>query len=95
MIGRAGRPQFDQHGVAVVFCHDIKKHFFKRFLYEPFPVESSYVLIHPSSRFYTFLSIEHITALLSSILVLVKIYLYNLLVCYEYILVQQNIFLRK
>lgn len=42
MIGRAGRPQFDQHGVAVVFCHDIKKHFFKRFLYEPFPVESSY-----------------------------------------------------
>ncbi len=40
MIGRAGRPQFDEKGIAVVLVHDLKKHFYKRFLYEPFPVES-------------------------------------------------------
>ena len=40
MMGRAGRPQFDDHGVACVFVHDVKKHFYKKFLYEPFPVES-------------------------------------------------------
>lgn len=40
MMGRAGRPQFDETGVAVVFVHDIKKGFYKKFLYEPFPVES-------------------------------------------------------
>ena len=43
MIGRAGRPQFDQKGIAVVLVQDIKKHFYKRFLYEPFPVESRHV----------------------------------------------------
>jgi activating signal cointegrator complex subunit 3 len=41
MIGRAGRPQFDRHGVAVVMVHEPKKQFYKRFLYDPFPVESS------------------------------------------------------
>jgi activating signal cointegrator complex subunit 3 len=41
MMGRAGRPQFDDHGVACVLVHDLKKHFYKKFLYEPFPVESS------------------------------------------------------
>lgn len=40
MMGRAGRPQFDDQGVAVIYVHDIKKHFYKKFLYEPFPVES-------------------------------------------------------
>lgn len=40
MMGRAGRPQFDDQGVAMILVHDIKKHFYKRFLYEPFPVES-------------------------------------------------------
>ena len=40
MMGRAGRPQYDDHGVAVVLVHDQKKHFYKSFLYEPFPVES-------------------------------------------------------
>ena len=40
MMGRAGRPQFDDQGKAVVLVHDIKKHFYKKFLYEPFPVES-------------------------------------------------------
>uniref|UniRef100_A0A3Q3RSP6 Activating signal cointegrator 1 complex subunit 3 n=1 Tax=Mastacembelus armatus TaxID=205130 RepID=A0A3Q3RSP6_9TELE len=41
MMGRAGRPQFDDQGKAVIFVHDIKKDFYKKFLYEPFPVESS------------------------------------------------------
>ncbi|KAG6462956.1 hypothetical protein O3G_MSEX013556 [Manduca sexta] len=41
MMGRAGRPQFDNEGVAVVLVHDQKKNFYKKFLYEPFPVESS------------------------------------------------------
>ena len=41
MMGRAGRPQFDTVGIAVVMVHAPKKNFFKRFLYEPFPVESS------------------------------------------------------
>lgn len=41
MMGRAGRPQFDQHGKAVVLVHEPKKSFYKKFLYEPFPVESS------------------------------------------------------
>ncbi|PIK56649.1 putative activating signal cointegrator 1 complex subunit 3 [Apostichopus japonicus] len=41
MMGRAGRPQFDDQGTAVILVHDIKKHFYKKFLYEPFPVESN------------------------------------------------------
>ena len=41
MMGRAGRPQYDDHGVACIFVHEIKKNFYKKFLHEPFPVESS------------------------------------------------------
>ena len=41
MIGRAGRPGFDDHGIACVMVHEEKKNFYKKFLYEPFPVESS------------------------------------------------------
>ena len=37
MVGRAGRPQFDTEAVACVYAHDIKKNFYKKFLYEPFP----------------------------------------------------------
>lgn len=40
MMGRAGRPQFDKEGVAVIMCEESKKAFLKKFLYEPFPVES-------------------------------------------------------
>ncbi|XP_046420627.1 activating signal cointegrator 1 complex subunit 3 [Neodiprion fabricii] len=47
MMGRAGRPQFDDSGVAVVLVHDIKKNFYKKFLYEPFPVESSLLEVLP------------------------------------------------
>lgn len=44
MMGRAGRPQFDDQGKAVILVHDIKKDFYKKFLYEPFPVESRWSL---------------------------------------------------
>ncbi|KAI0234175.1 putative steryl acetyl hydrolase mug81 [Massospora cicadina] len=41
MVGRAGRPQFDNSGIARVFVLDKRKGFFKHFLHAPFPVESS------------------------------------------------------
>lgn len=41
MIGRAGRPQFDTEGVAQVLCLESKKSFYRKFLYDPFPVESA------------------------------------------------------
>ncbi|KAJ2019449.1 activating signal cointegrator 1 complex subunit 3 [Coemansia sp. S85] len=41
MIGRAGRPQFDDRAIARIFVTDSKKDFYKKFLHEPFPVESS------------------------------------------------------
>jgi activating signal cointegrator complex subunit 3 len=47
MMGRAGRPQFDDNGIAVVLVHDLKKNFYKKFLYEPFPVESSLLTVLP------------------------------------------------
>lgn len=47
MMGRAGRPQYDDEGVAVILVHDQKKHFYKKFLYEPFPVESSLMNVLP------------------------------------------------
>ena len=41
MMGRAGRPQYDKKGTALILVHDIKKQYYKKFLYEPFPVESN------------------------------------------------------
>ena len=38
------RPQYDDCGVAMILVHDIKKDFYKKFIYEPFPVESKSVL---------------------------------------------------
>jgi pre-mRNA-splicing helicase BRR2 len=40
MLGRACRPLQDDNGKAVVLCHTPKKEFYKKFLYEPLPVES-------------------------------------------------------
>jgi activating signal cointegrator complex subunit 3 len=40
MMGRAGRPQFDTEGIACIFVEESKKNFYKKFLYDPFPVES-------------------------------------------------------
>ncbi|MCP9260699.1 Activating signal cointegrator 1 complex subunit 3 [Dirofilaria immitis] len=48
MIGRAGRPQFDDSAVAIIYVQDVKKNFYKRFLYEPFPVESSLLTALPN-----------------------------------------------
>ncbi|VEL12882.1 unnamed protein product [Protopolystoma xenopodis] len=47
MMGRAGRPQFDDHGKALIMVQDTKKTFYKRFLYEPFPVESCLLQVLP------------------------------------------------
>lgn len=47
MMGRAGRPQYDDNGVALILVQDSKKHFYKKFLYEPFPVESNLVEVLP------------------------------------------------
>ncbi|ORZ33314.1 Sec63 Brl domain-domain-containing protein [Catenaria anguillulae PL171] len=41
MMGRAGRPGYDDKGVACVFVEESKKNFYKKFLHSPFPVESS------------------------------------------------------
>ncbi|KAH3764158.1 activating signal cointegrator 1 complex subunit 3 [Pelomyxa schiedti] len=41
MMGRAGRPQFDTLGKVVILVEESKKNFYQKFLYEPFPVESS------------------------------------------------------
>jgi activating signal cointegrator complex subunit 3 len=46
MMGRAGRPQFDDSGKAVIMVHDVKKNFYKKFLYEPFPGEKRTIDFH-------------------------------------------------
>ncbi|XP_002165482.2 U5 small nuclear ribonucleoprotein 200 kDa helicase isoform X1 [Hydra vulgaris] len=40
MIGLANRPLLDDSGKAVILCLSSKKEFFKKFLYEPLPIES-------------------------------------------------------
>ena len=40
MIGRGCRPLVDDTGKCVLLCHAPKKSFYRKFLYEPFPVES-------------------------------------------------------
>eukprot|EP00899_Mesostigma_viride_P012040 jgi/Mesvir1/20837/Mv07930-RA.1 len=40
MMGRACRPLVDSIGRAYVFCHAPKKEYYKKFLYEAYPVES-------------------------------------------------------
>jgi pre-mRNA-splicing helicase BRR2 len=40
MIGRANRPLIDNNCVAVLLCQTSKKEFYKKFLFEPLPVES-------------------------------------------------------
>lgn len=40
MIGRANRPLKDEEGKCVIMCQGSKKDFFKKFVYEPLPVES-------------------------------------------------------
>lgn len=40
MVSRANRPLTDEDGKCVLLCQSSKKDFFKKFLYEPLPVES-------------------------------------------------------
>uniref|UniRef100_A0AAY4EQY7 BRR2 homolog n=1 Tax=Denticeps clupeoides TaxID=299321 RepID=A0AAY4EQY7_9TELE len=40
MVGKANRPLLDDEGRCVIMCQGSKKDFFKKFLYEPLPVES-------------------------------------------------------
>lgn len=40
MMGRAGRPQFDDSAVAVLLVHAPKKEFLKSMLFSPLPIES-------------------------------------------------------
>lgn len=40
MVGHANRPLQDDEGRCVIMCQGSKKDFFKKFLYEPLPVES-------------------------------------------------------
>lgn len=40
-VWKIGRPQFDSEGRACVLVHEPKKVFYRKFLYEPFPVESA------------------------------------------------------
>ncbi|XVE68357.1 hypothetical protein DITRI_Ditri09bG0061800 [Diplodiscus trichospermus] len=40
MIGHASRPLLDNSGKCVILCHAPRKEYYKKFLYEAFPVES-------------------------------------------------------
>jgi pre-mRNA-splicing helicase BRR2 len=40
MMGRASRPLHDEQGICVLMCHAPKKEYYKKFLFEPLPVES-------------------------------------------------------
>lgn len=40
MMGHASRPLLDRDGKCVIFCHAPRKEYYKKFLYEAFPVES-------------------------------------------------------
>jgi pre-mRNA-splicing helicase BRR2 len=40
MLGRASRPGLDVSGVCVLLCQSSKKEYYKKFIYEPLPVES-------------------------------------------------------
>ncbi|KAJ0084925.1 hypothetical protein Patl1_29453 [Pistacia atlantica] len=40
MIGHANRPLLDNSGKCVILCHAPRKEYYKKFLYEAFPVES-------------------------------------------------------
>lgn len=43
MIGRAGRPQYDDKGIACVYVEQAKKNFYRQYLNDPFPIESSLI----------------------------------------------------
>ena len=40
MLGRATRPGIDKHGYVVLLCPSSKREFYKKFIFEPLPIES-------------------------------------------------------
>lgn len=42
MIGRAGRPQFNEKGYACVYVEKGKKNFYRKYINDPFPLESAF-----------------------------------------------------
>ncbi|EDV19743.1 uncharacterized protein TRIADDRAFT_51100 [Trichoplax adhaerens] len=56
MVGKANRPMIDNAGVCVIMCQTSKKEFYKKFLYEPLPVES-----HLQHCFHDHLNAEIVT----------------------------------
>jgi pre-mRNA-splicing helicase BRR2 len=40
MVGRAGRPKLDDSAKCILFCYSPKKEFYKKFIFEPLPIES-------------------------------------------------------
>lgn len=42
MLGKSGIPNVDSTGVSILMIRDIYTEFYKKFLYEPFPVESNF-----------------------------------------------------
>ena len=43
MIGRAGRPQYNDKGYACVYVEKTKKNFYRKYLNDPFPIESEFL----------------------------------------------------
>ena len=43
MVGRAGRPQYNDKGYACVYVEKSKKNFYRKYLNDPFPLESAFI----------------------------------------------------
>ena len=43
MVGRAGRPQYNDKGIACVYVDKTKKNFYRKYLNDPFPIESDFL----------------------------------------------------
>lgn len=47
MIGRAGRPQFNEKGFACVYVEGSKKNFYRKYINDAFPLESAFAAVLP------------------------------------------------
>ena len=52
MMGRAGRPQYDQHGKAVILVHEPKKSFYKKveLMCEVYDITNGLVFFKPKKK---------------------------------------------
>ena len=55
MMGRAGRPQFDKEGVAVIMCEESKKTFLKKVSHQ-----NSLTLTHSLVNSLTLITLAHL-----------------------------------